>query len=78
MESTKAFAVQLISVNPFNCVHTSMFLLSMQAIVYGNEAKHEVCVTVLIVKDAHGLLNGGRREKSQPNKPSCLHKLSYF
>lgn len=37
----KAFAVQLISVNPSNCMHTSVFLLSMQAIVYGSEAKHQ-------------------------------------
>lgn len=56
-------------------MHTSMFLLSMQAIVYGNEAKHEVCVIVRIVKDAHRLLNGDRKtlegeagKKASPNK----------
>lgn len=71
----KAFAVQLISVNPSNCMHTSMFLLSMQAIVYGNEAKHEACVTVRVVKDAHRLLIGDRKtpeeevgKKASPNK----------
>lgn len=52
-----------------------MFLLSMQAIVYGNEAKHEACVTVRIVKDAHRLLIRGREtleeevgKKDSPNK----------
>lgn len=57
----KAFAVQLINVNPSNCIHTSVFLISMQTIVYGYEAKHEICVTVRIVKDAHRLLNGDRK-----------------
>lgn len=79
----KAFAVELISVNPSNCMHTSMFLLSMQAIVYGNEAKHAVCVTVRILKDAHRLLNGQENSKKYGKKPnqtksSCLYKHSYF
>lgn len=82
----KAFAVQLISVNPSNCMHTSMFLLSMQAIVYDNEAKHTVCVSVRIVKDAHRLLNRGRKtllkkkygKKPNQTKSSCLYKHSYF
>lgn len=56
-------------------MHTSVFLLSIQAIVYGNEAKHAVCVTVRMVKDARRLLNGGRKtlakevgKKASPNK----------
>lgn len=65
-----------------------MFLLSMKSIIYGNEAKHAglgACVTVRTVKDAHKLLNRGKKtsfeeeEKQNPQnlqttKPTKTHQ----
>lgn len=80
----KAFAVQLISVNPSNCMLTSMFLLSMQAIVYGNEAKHEsMCYSENSKRcpqtAKRGQENSWSREKSQPkqNPPVYINVLIF-